>query len=298
MKTRIHGFSGFVLCGLLLVTFLFCERASAQEIDWRKIERGILYARLETKGLLDQGKTATIHVYNIDTSRFAFRLFDCRDYSLGEALSFEEWYQETDSPVVLNVCPNTIKKETAGYFRIADKTIQGQPCGAWKGLLATGPHDHSRPFSRIIDMRFVPFDPRNPQFTDVFQQPMLLDENRELRVGRRVLKATRVALGEDDSRNALIFLTEDPCTLFQLAQWLKNGPFSLKRAISLGMGNAPQVLGRFAPQRIYILGEASKKAPVKTRGSFLQELSSTQKTPYIMGIVPASQERTSARLGP
>ena len=156
-------------------------------------------------------------------------------------------------------------------------------------MLAMDPLIGSSPSSRIIDLEFQSFDPVDPGFNDVLQQPMLLDEKGEIRVEPRTYKATRMALAEDNSRNLLVFLTEKPCTLYEMALWLKNSPFSLKRVINIGEGNMPQALGRFSPERIYILEPGDNDASGQAKGSLLVDLSSKEHLAWVMGPVPFSR---------
>ncbi len=273
---------------LPVVIFLFISSpgyTSKPEINWNKIEKGVLYTRIVT-GELAKEKQSVIHVYNIDKARYAFRLFHCKDYSTKGPLSFDQWYQQTNAPVLFNVCPDPVKKKPTGYFRASGKTFKKQTYEPWRGLLVTGPNTRSKPVTRVIDMDFNAFDPERAKDIDILQQPMLLDENKQIRVKQHKYKATRVALGEDKHRNVLIFLTENPCTLWELAQWLKTGPFDLERAINLGSGNTDQVLGRYAPQRIYISGNpANVTAELKT-GSNLKKFSSEKDLSFVMGLTP------------
>ena len=271
---------------LLLFLLVFSlGYASPLEINWNKIERGVLYTRIVTNEVA-KGTQVVIHVYNIDKARYAFRLLHWKDYSTHGPLSFDQWYQQTNAPVLFNVCPDPMKNTPTGYFRASGKTIKKQTYKPWKGLLVTGQDARSEAVTRVIDMDFNYFDPEKAMDMDIFQQPMLLDKNKQIRVKPRKYKATRVALGEDKHRNVLIFLTENPCTLYELAQWLRNGPFDLERAISLGNGNSDQVLGRYAPQRIYITGNPAKKADDLKRGNNLNKFSSEKVLSYVMGLTP------------
>jgi hypothetical protein len=262
--------------------------ALQEEIVWDKIERGILYTTIRAEEFTDEG-AVWIHVYNIDTSRYAFRIFDSMDLPGERPLSFSEWYRQTDAPLLFNVCPEKDEKGPRGYVRLSGTTVWAGMNRAWKGLLALGPSDGSLPATRILDMDSISFDPLDPRFMDVIQQPMLLDEAGNLRVSPREYRATRIAMGQDENRNTLVFLTESPCTLWEMARWLRDGPFSLSHAISLGRGNESQVLGRFPPERIYIVGETGDEDPGKASGSILRELSSDRSMSYILGVEPISR---------
>jgi hypothetical protein len=93
-------------------------------------------------------------------------------------------------------------------------------------------------------------------------------------------------LAEDENRNTLIFLTDVPCTLWELARWLQTSGFALTHAISLGRGNAPQVLGQFAPRRIYIVGETGEGTQARIHGSVLRDLLSSQHLDAVLGVEP------------
>ena len=267
----------------LLAVFSFSVQASEHEVVWDKVERGILYTRLEVESLVN-GQRAWIHVYNIDTSRYSLRLFHSRELSDNRSLSFDEWYRETGSPVLFNACAEEASNDLQGYFRVAGETLQGRIYKAWKGVLAMGPADGSFPLTRIIDLNVTSFDTNAPSYRDVIQQPMLLDEEGNLRVSPRDFTATRIAMAEDENRNVLVFLTEDPCTLWEMARWLRNSPFGLTQAMSMGSGNAPQVLGQYAPERIYIMGERIDEGSGGRNGSMLTELSSALKLNCVLGI--------------
>lgn len=285
MRETIRRFVGCLLFAGLLFQFFPGEEASGDEPIWNKIERGLLYARLETETLVREEKSV-VHIYNIDTARYGFRIFHCQDFPEKKPLSFEEWYQKTDAPILFNIGSSSTTGNHPGYFRVSGKTIQNQLYTAWKGMLAMDPLIGPSPSSRIIDLEFESFDAVDPGFNDALQQPMLLDEMGELRVEPRTYKATRMALAEDNSRNLLVFLTEKPCTLYELARWLKNSPLSLKRVMSVGGGNMPQALGRFSPERIYILEPEDSRASGQGKGSLLVDLSSKERLSWVMGPVP------------
>ena len=285
MHIKKHSNFEHLLSILLLLLVFSLGYASPPKINWNKIERGVLYSRIVTNEL-EKGKQAVVHVYNIDKTRYAFRLLHWKDYSTQGPLSFDQWYQQTNAPVLFNVCPDPMKNAPTGYFRASGKTYKKQTHEPWKGLLVTGQGGRSETITRVIDMDFNSFDPEKAMDMDILQQPMLLDKNKQIRVKPRKYRATRVALGEDKHRNVLIFLTENPCTLYELAQWLKNGPFDLERAINLGGGNSDQVLGRYAPQRIYITGNPSKKPGDLKKGNNLKKFSSEKNLSFVMGLTP------------
>ena len=66
-----------------------------------------------------------------------------------------------------------------------------------------------------------------------------------------------------------------------LAQRLKAGPFDLVKAINLGSGNSNQVLGQYAPQRIYITGNPDLK-----KGENLERFTSKRNLSFVMGLTP------------
>jgi hypothetical protein len=272
----------------VLLTLPHSGYATEKEIVWDKIERGILYTTVTTESLRKDG-AALIHVYNIDNSRYTLRLFHSRELGRDRPLSFDEWYQQTDAPLLFNVCPDKEGKGPRGYLRVSGKTIHPQLHHAWKGLLVMGPVDGSYPPTRVLDLNNEPFDPLNPAFLDVLQEPMLFDGENPLRVEPREFRAKRVALAEDENRNTLIFLTDTPCTLWEMANWLRTSPFALTRAISLGQGNAPQALGQFAPQRVYIVGQTDEGGQGGIRGSVLQDLLSSRRLDAVLGVEPLAR---------
>lgn len=269
--------------GTLASSFLFAPDAATQEIHWKKIERGLLYARLEVEDGLIAGKSR-IHVYNIDPSRYALRLQ--RDVGDGEGLTFDAWYRKTDAPVLVNIGTGTAVGPPKGIVRLSGETVRNRLLDGWKGLLVMAPEIGSSPSSRILDLQVSPFDPERPGFLDILQQPMVLDEKGELRVEPRLRRATRIALAEDGSRNLLVFLTEDPCTLWEMAHWLKSCPFTIKRAIGLGGGDAPQVLGRYAPERIFIEGGADPVGSRLTRNALIDALSTELRLTHVLAVAP------------
>ena len=271
------------ICALVVLAPAAAVHATEQGIVWDMIERGILYTRIPVDDL-GEGGGSWVHVFNIDASRFGLRLFRFQDYPANRPLSFDEWYAETDTPVLFNVCPGEGQGGPRGFYRVSGTTLEEGMRDAWKGLLAMGPADGTSPDTTIIDLEFNAFDARDPRYEDVIQQPMLLDEEENLRVSPREVHATRVALAEDESHNLMVILTEKPCTLYAFARWLRDGPFALKRAMNLGEGNAPQVLGRFAPDRVYVLPGDSNGAAGGTSGWAHLDLSSSVHLDCVLGV--------------
>ena len=284
MKKTGPGLASVLLCVSLMAPFYQVSTVSAQEVIWNALGRGLLYTRLEAESLL-AGETDTVHVYNIDTSRYGLQFFDCHDLADGKPLSLADWYEHTDAPLVLNVCSDVQQQTPAAYLRISGRTIRSRLMERWKGLLVSDPSGRSRVSTRIVDMQFTPFDPSDSNDPDVYQQPMLLDESGEVRVKPRSYKATRVALGEDRHGNLLLFLTEKPHRLWDMARWLQTCPFSLTRAMNLGPGNAVQVLGRSPVGRLYILGQVPSGSPIEARGALREEAATQETLCCTMGVV-------------
>ena len=284
MKKTVLGLPSVLLRVSLLAAFFQVSTVSAQEVVWNALGRGLLYTKLEAESL-PSGETDTVHVYNIDTSRYRLQFFDCHDLAEGRPLSLAEWYEQIDAPLVLNVCSDVEQQMSDGYLKISGKTIQPRLKQAWKGLLVFDSSGRSRLSTRIVDLQFTSFNPSDPYFSDVYQQPMLLDERGEIRVSPRHYKATRVALGEDRDGNLLLFLTEKPHRLWDLARWLKECRFSPVRAMNLGPGNAIQVLGRSPVDRVYILGQAHSRAPIQEWGALREEAATRETLCCAMGVV-------------
>jgi hypothetical protein len=273
-----------LLCVSLMAPFFQVSTVCAQEVIWNALGRGLLYTKLEAESLI-AGETDTVHVYNIDTSRYGLQFFDCRDLADGRPLSLPEWYAQTDAPLVLNVCSDVQQQAPAAYLRISGRTIRSRLRERWKGLLVSYPPGRSRVSTRIVDLQFTPFDPSSPEFSDVYQQPMLLDQEGRIRVHPKPYKARRVALGEDRHGNLLLFLTEKPHRLWDLARWLQTCPFSLLRAMNLGPGNAIQVLGRSPVDRLYIPGQAYSGPPIEAKGASREEAATQETLCCTMGVV-------------
>jgi len=273
-----------ILAALLMMHLPLTPPLSAQEIAWNPIQGGLLYARMET-GDLRAGETATVHIYSIDASRYRLRFFSCRDASDGKPLSLAQWYEQTDALLLFNVCGEAEPSVSAPYLRISGRAVQPGIRHAWKGLLVSDATGSARPATRIIDLQFSPVTPSDLTDSDIYQQPMLLDEKGEIRVEPRPYEATRVALAEDRHRNLFVFLTEEPCRLWDLARWLQQSPFSLLRAMELGKGNAVQVLGRHPADRVYILGSARSGHALRRLGSLLEEAATEDTLCCVMGVV-------------
>jgi hypothetical protein len=284
MKKTGPGFPSVLLCVSLMAPFFQVSTVCAQEVIWNALGRGLLYTKLEAESLL-AGETDTVHVYNIDAYRYRLQFFDCHDLADGKPLSLAEWYEQTDAPLVLNVCSDVQRQAPAAYLRISGRTVRSRLMERWKGLLVSDPSGRSRVSTRIVDLRFTPFDLSDSNFSDIFQQPMLLDERGKIRVNPRPYKATRVALGEDRHGNLLLFLTEKPHRLWDLARWLQTSPFSLLRAMNLGPGNAIQVLGRSPAGRLYILGRADSGSPIEALGASREEAATRETLCCTMGVV-------------
>jgi len=284
MKKIVPAFPGILVFLSLMVPFFQVLTVSAQEVIWHARGRGLLYTKLEAESITAE-ETDTVHVYNIDTARYRLRFFHCQDLSEGRALSLAEWYEQTDVPLVFNVCSDVQKQVPTAYLRISGKTIQYRFVKAWKGLLVSDSSGQSRPSTRIVDLQFTPFSPTDPYFSDAYQQPMLLDENGEIRVNPRPYKAIRVAVGEDRDGNILIFLTEKPHRMWDIARWLQRCPFSLVRAMNLGGGNAIQVLGRSPVDRVYILGQDHSGSPIEELGALREEAAPREEVCCTMGVV-------------
>jgi hypothetical protein len=257
---------------------------SAQEIVWEPIQGGLLYTRLETEDLVP-GEMATVHVYSIDPSRHRLRFFDCMEASGAKPLSLATWYEQTDASLLFNVCSEEEPEVSTPYLRIAGRTVRPRTRDGWKGLLVSDGSGKSRPSTRIIDLQMSPVGPSDLPYSDIYQQPMLLDEEGEIRVTPRPYEATRVALAEDRQRNVFVFLTEEPCRLWDLARWLKGCPFPLLRAMNLGRGNTVQALGRHPANRVYILGPARGKRPLQESGSLLEDAVTKEALCCVLGVV-------------
>lgn len=284
MQRPIPCLARRILFVFLMMPLLPSTPVSAQEVSWKPIQGGLLYTRLETEEGL-AGGAVTVHVYSIDTSRFRLRFFDCLDLSDGKPLSLAKWYELTDALLLFNVCGEAETGVSYPYLRISGKTAQAGIRDAWKGLLVSDASGKSRPSTRVIDLQFTPLVPSELAYSDIYQQPMLLDEKGEIRVNPRPYEATRVALAEDRQRNLLLFLTEEPCRLWDLARWLKGSPFSLQRAMNLGKGNALQVLGRHPADRVYILGPTRSKGSPQDSGSLLEDALAKETPCCVMGVV-------------
>ena len=257
---------------------------SAEEIVWKTIQGGLLYTGLETEDLVP-GEMATVHVYSIDTSRHRLRFFDCLEASGGKPLSLASWYEQTDASLLFNVCSEEEPGVSTPYLRISGRTVHSRVRERWKGLLVSDGSGKSRPSTRIIDLQMNPIGPSDLPYSDVYQQPMLLDEKGEIRVLPRAYEATRVALAEDRHRNLLVFLTEEPCRLWDLARWLKECPVPLLRAMNLGRGNTVQALGRHPANREYILGPTRGKYPLQESGSLLEDAATKETLCCVLGVV-------------
>lgn len=277
-------------CGrMILLMFVMIHMspappAFAEEIAWKPIQGGLLYTRMET-GDLRKGETATVHIYSIDASRYRLRFFDCLGASDGKPLSLARWYEQTDALLIFNVCSDAEQGGSAPFLRASGRTLQSGTRQAWKGLLVSDATGNARPSTRIIDLQFSPVVPSDLPDSDVYQEPMLLDEKGEIRVNPRPYEATRVALAEDRHRNLLVFLTEEPCRLWDLAKWLQQSPFSLLRAMDLGRGNTVQVLGRHPADRVYILGPTRSEHPVRRLGTLPEEAATEDAFCCVMGVV-------------
>jgi hypothetical protein len=289
MQRAIQCLAPMSLFLFLMMPLPHAAPASAQEIVWKPIQGGLLYTQVQTEDLM-VGKPCTVHVYSIDTSRFRLRLFDCLGLADGKPLPLARWYELTDALLLFNVCGEAETGGSSPYLRISGRTVRSRLREAWNGLFVSDASGKSRPSTRVIDLKLTPMAPLELPYSDIYQQPMLLDERGEIRVNPRPYEATRVALGEDRQRNLLLFLTEEPCRLWDLARWLKECPFSLQRAMNLGKGNALQVLGRHPADRVYILEPTRGERPPQDSGSLLEDAVTKEALCCVMGVVALEQE--------
>ena len=147
-----------------------------------------------------------------------------------------KWYEQTDAVLLFNVCSEVEPEVSTPYLRISGRTVRSRMRERWKGLLVSDGSGKSRPSTRIIDLQMSPIGPSDLPYSDIYQQPMLLDEKGEIRVLPRAYEATRVALAEDRQRNLLVFLTEEPCQTVGSGQVAEGVPFSSLAGDEFGQG--------------------------------------------------------------
>ncbi len=185
-----------------------------------------------------------ICVLRIDPQRYRFRVLNFLREGVSEPLKISDWIEKSKALAVFNAGQYYPDFSYMGLLISGGKKIQGRLHRLFQALFLAEPLRGDLQKARILDLAEEEFDPEAHGYLEVAQSFMLLDRWKNIRVRRTPNMAARTILAEETGGNLLLFLTQGPYTLWDLAEIIRDGPFSVLRAMSMDGGEEAQLVLR------------------------------------------------------
>ncbi len=185
-----------------------------------------------------------ICVLRIDPHRYRFKVLNFLREGVSQPLRMSDWIEKSQALAVFNAGQYYPDFSYMGLLVSGGNKIQGRLHRLFQALFLAEPLREDLQKARILDLAEEEFDPEAHGYLEVAQSFMLLDRWKNIRVRRTPNMAARTILAEETGGNLLLFLTQGPYTLWDLAEIIRDSPFSVLRAMSMDGGEEAQLVLR------------------------------------------------------
>lgn len=235
-----HVGQAWLLWVAAVAMFLGASRASAAAQETTRLETQSLLPGLHWIKWKGTGEP-DIWVLRIDPQRYCFKVMNFRTEGSSQPLGLWEWMDKSGALAVFNAGQYYPDFSYMGLLVSGGRKLNPRLHRLFQALFLAEPLREGARRARILDLAEEDFDPDNLEYSEVAQSFMLLDRWKNIRVRRTSNIAVRTVLAEDTEGHMLLFLTQGPYTLWELAQKLRDSPFSILRAMSMDGGEEAQL---------------------------------------------------------
>jgi len=276
---------------------------------WRTLRPGLEMATLHGEPFCRHG-SAQIAVLRIDPANFAIRARHYSLTGDGDPPDIVAWQRSTHALAVFNagqfypdnsymgllVCSGRIvSSEMHPGFKAAlvargGPVAEDEESGAERRDAArggsrdrgrdgrsgarSGGHKRSDGVSpgeaRVLDLTREPLDAKRPEWAQVAQSFMLIDEAGDVRVRKSDRVANRTVVAEDNRGHLLVITSEGAYTLWDFAKLLKQSPLGITHAMSMDGGYEAELCVRVDAFRYASFGHWDGNSETDALGSRTQ----------------------------
>lgn len=238
------------------------EEGSKPYPVYRQILRGLEWIECGA------GPPHEILVLRVDPVFFGFRVFNFRAEGESQPIGVQEWMVKTGAIAVFNAGQYYPDWSYMGFLLSQGKTIKGKLHPLFQAMFVAEPVNKGFPLAGILDLSMDEFDPLAPGYLEAAQSFMLLDRQGNIRVRNSKKMAKRTIVAEQTDGKILVILTKWACSLWELANWILEGPFAVRQAMSMDGGEEAQLAvragGFIYPQELADIQQAQWEKPLPT----------------------------------
>jgi uncharacterized protein YigE (DUF2233 family) len=254
------------------------ERSDPAPVYWQTLSPGLSFLRWGVRPS-NSLMANTLAVLRIDPELWSFRVFFDR-----EPKAITEWQQRTKATITCNGGFYQENYQPAGRILVNGTSLGPFKNRHMKGMLLSEPKKGFENLLKatLIDLKDDNVEGKISAYEQGIQSfPILLDPSGQVRVNPSNFQAHRTALGQDQSGNIYILITEKPFfTLYDFGQYLKKLPFGFRFILNLDGGTRTQLMIQVKAFNYLFTGQGEGR---ETSRLFASE---PIKLPSVIGVFP------------
>ncbi|BCA55378.1 conserved exported protein of unknown function [Nitrospira sp. KM1] len=177
----------------------------------------------------------------IDPDRYRFSVHQYQNERLDVPPDIHEWQARTGHDLVFNAGLFRENFSYLGLLYANGRSLGGKPHTTWMGLFTAEPTNPDAARARIFDLTVDSFDERRVPYREAAQSLMLLDEGGTVRVKRTGKQAQQTIVAEQRNGKIMLLKTTQPAALYEIGQCLREGMFTIRRAMAMDGGSSSDV---------------------------------------------------------
>ena len=202
-------------------------------IEWRELRKGLYFTQVDL--LRGTNIEDIVGVLKIDPENYSFRVFFDPT-----GKNIDDWQDETKAPIIFNSSYFEPDYSPTGLIIAKDKKIGPSSKKKMAGMFLANSKNPYIPNADVIDLEETDVNLQRLEYSDGVQSfPLLVDFNGKIKVNPSEYRADRTVIANDKNGDILLFSTEGRgVTLYDMALFLRDSSFSIKRALNLDGGLA------------------------------------------------------------